>query len=133
MDGVPICQPGLKQRLLPGGANDTPAIAGHLVGQLLAVAGTDDVSGWIVSEIPGGKRDRRHMRFELPGRQQNGQPSDPSLAAGFQFGRDGLQMRGDMELGLRVQLDKSAMYEAHEIVPKDLSKFRWREHYRCPA
>lgn len=102
MDGMPIGQPGCEQRLVPAAGHDTPAIASHFLRELLTVAGADDLPVGMMAEIPGRKRDRSHVRFELPRRRQDGEPADPSEAAGFELCRDQLEMRRDQERRLRV-------------------------------
>lgn len=133
VDGVPISQPGCEQRLVPAARHDAPAIASHFLGEFLTVAGADDMPGGMVAEIPGWKGDGRHMRLELPRRQQDGEATDPSLAAGFELCRDQLEMRRDQKRRLWVQLDERMMRKAHEIAPKNLLQLCGREHQEAPS
>jgi hypothetical protein len=52
VDGLSVREPGEKQLLVPGGIHDVAAVARQLVGEVLAVAGTDDVFCRIMAQQP---------------------------------------------------------------------------------
>jgi hypothetical protein len=67
-------QAGRKDPLVPRADHDAPAIAGELVGEILAVADAEDLGRRVVAEMPRRKGDRGQQGFEMPRRQVDDQP-----------------------------------------------------------
>jgi len=56
--------------------HDAPAIARQFVGELLRIAGAQDLRRGLVTETPGGKGDRDQMRLQVTRRHIDNQPPD---------------------------------------------------------
>ena len=54
---MPRREPRRKEPLVPVAGDDAPAIARQFVGEVLRVAGTDDLGARVVTQAPGGKAD----------------------------------------------------------------------------
>ena len=59
--------------LIPIGCQDPPAVARQFVGELLGIAGADDLRCRIVPETPGGKGDRGQQRLQITRRHVDDQ------------------------------------------------------------
>src|SRR5262249_51933400 len=120
VDRLPAREPGAEQALIPLACHDRPAVAGELVGQVLAIADADDLAGRIVAQIPGGEGDRAAEGFQEARRGGDDEPLDPPQTAGLELVGDRLDMEAAGEGRLRVELVEAALDEAHHVVPEDV-------------
>ena len=98
-------QPGRRKQLpVPVAGNDAPAIARQFVGEVLRVAGAEELGARVVTQAPGRKRDRRHMRLQMARRHADHQPADAALAHRRELAGHDLDMPGHRQAGARVEL-----------------------------
>jgi hypothetical protein len=120
VDGLSLREPGGKQRLVPGGVHDVAAVACQLVGEVLAVAGADDVFCCIMAKQPCDEGDRRAVRFELAWRQVDDEPFDLAAPHGFQFGGDQLDIGRAEERRLRIEFVERSFDETHKVASEEI-------------
>jgi hypothetical protein len=109
-------QAGREDLPVPRADHDAAAIAGELVGQILTIAGAEELDRRVVPERPGGKRDRGDQGFKVPRRQIDDQPPDPAATHLHQLGGDDLDMPVHRQLGLRIELMETARDEGREVL-----------------
>jgi hypothetical protein len=54
----------------------------------------------------------------MPRRQIDDEPLDFTTAASFQFGGDDFQVPVERELGVRIELDETALNEGLQVAPQ---------------
>jgi hypothetical protein len=139
LDGLAVCsQSGRKHLLIPRAQHDGATIARQFVGELLAIADTEELDRRIVAETPGWKGDRGHQGFKMPRWQVDDQPPDRALPHRGQLGGDNFEVPVCRKRRLRVEFGKTALSEKIEIRPKDRIVFGRRKpthrrftHSRC--
>ena len=120
---MPRRQTGRKEPLVPVAGDDMPAIARQFVGEVLGIAGADDLRARVVPETPGRKGDRCQQRLQVARRYADDQPADAAVAHRRQFPRHELDMPVHREPGARVELAKAPRRKAREIVPQQCRAF----------
>src|SRR5258705_12811435 len=117
--GLPVRGEARRKDLpIPRAHHDAAAIAGELAGEVLGIAGAEDLGRGIVSQTPGWKGDRGHQGFEVAGRQVDDQPPDLAFPHGGQLGGDDLEMPVHRQHGLRVEVIETARGEGGEVLSK---------------
>ena len=117
--GLPLGgKPGRGGPLIPVAHDDTPAVSGELVGEILRVADADDLRAGLTPEAPGRKRHRRHQRFQVARWHIDDQPPNPAFAHGGKLCRHDLDVPVHRERRQRVELAETALREGGEIQPQ---------------
>src|SRR5205823_970941 len=80
-----------------------------LVGELLAIADTEELDRRIVAETPGWEGDRGHQGFKMPRWQVDDQPPDRALPHRGQLGGDNFEVPVCRKRRLRVEFGKTAL------------------------
>ena len=81
-----------QQPTVPVTRHDPPAVARQFVGELLRIAGAEDLRRRIVPETPCGKGDRGQQRLQITRRHVDDQPPDLAGAHRHQFRGDDLEI-----------------------------------------
>ena len=110
-------EPGRKQRLVPAGGHDRPAVAGELVREVLGVGDVDDGERRIVAEEPRRQGDRGGERFQVPRRHVDDEPLHAALADALKLRRQNLGVPGRRKRPAGVKLGEAADEEGIEVRP----------------
>ena len=90
----------------------------QFVAEVLGIADAEDLGARTMAQAPGRKRDRGQVRLQVARRYVDDQPPDLSFAYRGELRGDDPEMPVRGEIGLRVELDKSALGKAGEIGPQ---------------
>jgi hypothetical protein len=115
---MPRRETGREEPLVPVARNDAPAVAREFVGEVLGIADTEDLGTRIMAQAPGRKRDRGQVRLQVTRRYVDDEAPDPALPYRCQLCGNDPEMPVRREIGLRVELDKSALGKPGEIGPQ---------------
>ena len=116
--GLPLGrEAGRECPLKPVARDDAAAIASELVGEILSIAGADDLHAGPTPEAPGRKRDRAQQRFQVPRRHIDDQPPDLAPVHRGQLCRDDFDVPVHRQRHERVELAKALLREGGKIQP----------------
>lgn len=104
-----------EQALVPLRRHDVAAVLRMLVGQVLAVTGTDELQRRVAPQCPGHERHRGHDRLQRARRNVDDQALDLALQHRLKLGRDQFHVPVRQKRRAGVQMIKHTLRERGEV------------------
>src|SRR5713101_8119624 len=121
-----------KQTSVPLTGHYSSAVHGMFIGQVLAVAGADDLGTGVMTQNISRESDRGRVRLQRTRRHINNQTWPFASEACLQLRRDEFVMPVMGERKTGIELKKSAVHECVEVIPTKCLIFSRTDRRHCP-